>query len=90
MNHQLQSGNSWHSANRKVVALANAAHALESQFDVEIDVDQALRSVGPIHLQYWANGDDDGVIATFANSGDRYWFNEPESRFEMVPEVNLQ
>lgn len=78
------SGASWHGQKRKLVALANAAHAFEHQFDVELDVGDALRHVGPVHLEYWANGDDDGVIATFANSGDRYWFNEPSYSFEII------
>lgn len=38
----LKSGISWHGMNRKVVALANAAHAFESQFGVEINVQECL------------------------------------------------
>lgn len=85
----LKSGISWHGMNRKVVALANAAHAFESQFGVEINVQECLQGIGPFTISYWENGDDDGAVMTFNNSGDQYFFDEEEVLWSPVGERNF-
>lgn len=78
------SGNAYSGTMRKVVLLAKAAHCLEDQFVAEVDVRDCLAHKGPVHIDYYQYGDDDGVVATFVESGARYRFDEVSVNFVLL------